>query len=97
MLKPGQDIIHPDCDFGDLNKLEFGDLDPENKYIISTRIRVARNLDGFPFGPIMTNEVSKNGQNIIFKKTVKPAQKNTSKKRTPFSGPTTVLFLQVWL
>ncbi|SLM30529.1 Arginine kinase [Desulfamplus magnetovallimortis] len=31
------------------HKLELPDPDPEKKYIISTRIRLARNLDGFPF------------------------------------------------
>jgi arginine kinase len=31
-------------------------LDPENKYIISTRIRVARNLDGFPFTPFISRD-----------------------------------------
>ena len=33
----------------DLSFSNLPSLDPDNKYIISTRIRVARNLDGFPF------------------------------------------------
>lgn len=28
-----------------------GDLDPDGEYIVSTRIRVGRNLDGYPFAP----------------------------------------------
>ena len=31
-------------------------MDPENKYIISTRIRVARNLKGYPLRPAMSKE-----------------------------------------
>jgi hypothetical protein len=38
-------------DFG-----KFPDLDPENKFIRSTRIRVARNLDGFGLGSINEEE-----------------------------------------
>lgn len=30
--------------------------DPENKYILSTRIRVGRNLEDYPLGPAITNE-----------------------------------------
>ncbi len=37
--------------FPDIN---LPDLDPQNRYIISTRIRVARNLNGFPFTPIIS-------------------------------------------
>lgn len=39
--------------------------DPENKYIISTRIRVGRNLQGFPLGPLISGSERK----IIEKKT----------------------------
>ena len=42
-----------------LSNLEFSSLkvqnpDPENRYILSTRIRVGRNIDGFPLGPAVS-------------------------------------------
>jgi len=42
---------HPAPDFGDTNN--FGDLDPDAKYIVSTRIRCGRSVEGFPFNPNM--------------------------------------------
>lgn len=50
--------VHPPSDFGDPST--FGDLDPENKYIASTRIRTGRSIDGLPFNPNMTEEQYKN-------------------------------------
>ncbi|KAH9600733.1 ATP:guanido phosphotransferase [Trypanosoma melophagium] len=44
----------PPKDFGDLSTLV--DLDPDNKYIVSTRVRCARNLDGYPFNPLLKKE-----------------------------------------
>lgn len=37
-------------------KLDMPDLDPEGKYIVSTRVRVGRNLAGFPFAPAISKE-----------------------------------------
>lgn len=45
---------HPPNNWGDLKSI--GALDPKGKLIISTRIRCARTLDGFPFNPAMTEE-----------------------------------------
>ncbi|KAK7575647.1 hypothetical protein V9T40_011933 [Parthenolecanium corni] len=42
---------HPPSHFGDAK--DFGTLDPEGKLIISTRIRVGRSIDGYPFNPCM--------------------------------------------
>jgi len=50
----GKDKMHPPSDFGDPSV--FGDLDPEKKYIVSTRIRTGRSIEGFPFNPNMTEE-----------------------------------------
>ena len=44
--------MHPACDFGDPS--QFGDLDPEGQYVVSTRIRCGRSVQGFPFNPNMT-------------------------------------------
>ncbi|XP_033742328.1 arginine kinase-like [Pecten maximus] len=44
-------VSHPNPDFGDINNLGFGDLDPTKRYITSTRVRVGRSQAGFPFHP----------------------------------------------
>lgn len=43
---------------GNLNPvgLTWPDPDPEGEYVLSTRIRVGRNLDGVPLGPAITRE-----------------------------------------
>merc|ERR1712126_560505 len=48
---------HPARDFGDVETL--GNLDPEGQYIISTRVRCGRSMEGYPFNPLtgMTKEV----------------------------------------
>lgn len=43
---------HPAKDWGDVDS--FGDLDPEGAYIISTRVRCGRSLQGYPFNPCLT-------------------------------------------
>jgi len=45
---------HPPKDFGDVGT--FGDLDPEGAYVISTRVRCGRSLQGYPFNPCLTEE-----------------------------------------
>jgi hypothetical protein len=52
------EIQHPKPDFGDLNNLGFGDLDPSGEFIVSTRVRVARSHEGFGFPPVVNTEVS---------------------------------------
>merc|ERR1711970_3583 len=47
-----QDQKHPACDFGDINS--FKNLDPEGTYVVSTRVRGGRSLDGYPFNPCLT-------------------------------------------
>ncbi|XP_063223960.1 arginine kinase-like [Bacillus rossius redtenbacheri] len=44
--------VHPAKSWGNLNAI--GDLDPEGKYVVSTRVRVGRSVDGFPLNPRMT-------------------------------------------
>jgi creatine kinase len=56
----------------DASKLNAPPFDAEDaKMIKSTRIRVGRNLDGFPLGPGITNE-----QRIAIEKNVSEAVKN---------------------
>ncbi|XP_018495117.2 glutamate receptor 3 [Galendromus occidentalis] len=43
---------HPQSDFGDLNQLV--NVDPEGKFVISTRVRCGRSLQGYPFNPCLT-------------------------------------------
>ncbi|XP_043786735.1 arginine kinase-like isoform X2 [Apis laboriosa] len=44
--------VHPLLDWGDPDKL--GNLDPGEEFIISTRIRCARSVNGYPLNPTMT-------------------------------------------
>ncbi|OTF74272.1 Group 20 mite allergen-like protein (Arginine kinase-like) [Euroglyphus maynei] len=47
----GPDERHPASDFGKLT--DFIDLDPENKFIVSTRIRCGRSVKNYPFNPCL--------------------------------------------
>ena len=40
---------HPASDFGDLESLV--NVDPNNEFVISTRVRCGRSLKGYPFNP----------------------------------------------
>lgn len=52
------EIKHPQPDFGDLNNLGFGDLDPSGDFIVSTRVRVGRSHASYGFPPVVNAEVS---------------------------------------
>lgn len=43
---------HPQSDFGDLDTLV--NVDPTNEFVISTRVRCGRSLQGYPFNPCLT-------------------------------------------
>lgn len=43
---------HPASDFGDLETLV--NVDPNNEFVISTRVRCGRSLQGYPFNPCLT-------------------------------------------
>merc|ERR1712212_1367423 len=43
---------HPDRDFGDVNSLV--NVDPDGQYVISTRVRCGRSMQGYPFNPCLT-------------------------------------------
>ncbi len=49
----------------DLSLAHLPDLDPARRYILSTRIRVARNLAGFAFTPFIRREERKKVEQII--------------------------------
>jgi len=44
--------LHPASDFGDLS--QFVNVDPEGEFVISTRVRCGRSLEGYPFNPCLT-------------------------------------------
>lgn len=46
----------PPVDLGETHVKELVDLDPEGKYIQSTRIRCGRSLQGYPFNPCLTEQ-----------------------------------------
>ncbi|PAA63422.1 hypothetical protein BOX15_Mlig021515g1 [Macrostomum lignano] len=54
---------HPKCTMGDPNK--FGDVDPQGKYVVSTRIRCGRSVQQFPFNPNMTQEHYKQLEDLV--------------------------------
>lgn len=43
---------HPPRDFGDVNS--FGNVDPTGEYVVSTRVRCGRSMEGYPFNPCLT-------------------------------------------
>lgn len=43
---------HPPKEFGDVNC--FTNLDPNNEFVISTRVRCGRSMQGYPFNPCLT-------------------------------------------
>jgi arginine kinase len=43
---------HPACDFGDATS--FPNLDPNNEFVVSTRVRCGRSMEGYPFNPCLT-------------------------------------------
>ena len=52
------ELKHPAPDFGNLNDLGFGDLDPSGKLVKSTRIRVGRSHANYGFPPTSSKEVN---------------------------------------
>nr|CAI5859536.1 unnamed protein product [Callosobruchus analis] len=45
---------HPPKNWGDVSV--FGDLDPAGEFVVSTRVRCGRSLEGYPFNPCLTEE-----------------------------------------
>ncbi|TDG45073.1 hypothetical protein AWZ03_008498 [Drosophila navojoa] len=48
------DVLQKDVDWGNVDEIE--NLDAERKYILSTRIRLSRNIEGLPFFPKLTEK-----------------------------------------
>ncbi|KAI6179584.1 Arginine kinase [Aphelenchoides besseyi] len=46
----------PAVDLGENRLAEFPPLDPEGKYIVSTRIRCGRSIRGYPFNPLLSED-----------------------------------------
>ena len=45
---------HPPKNWGDVSS--FGNLDPNNEFVVSTRVRCGRSMEGYPFNPCLTEE-----------------------------------------
>ncbi|XP_018325550.1 arginine kinase isoform X1 [Agrilus planipennis] len=45
---------HPPKNWGDVSV--FGNLDPAGEFVVSTRVRCGRSLEGYPFNPCLTEE-----------------------------------------
>lgn len=52
----GPNQKQPPTDLGEGKTQQLTDLDPEGKFINSTRIRCGRSLQGYPFNPCLTKE-----------------------------------------
>lgn len=50
----GHEDKHPASDFGDVSTLV--NVDPEGKYVVSTRVRCGRSMEGYPFNPCLNEE-----------------------------------------
>lgn len=50
----GAHIFHPGVSFGSAHSL--GNFDSFGNYVISTRVRCARNVEGYPFNPLLTKD-----------------------------------------
>ncbi len=55
----------PPTDLGEGKIGELPDLDPEGKFINSTRIRCGRSMAGYPFNPCLTEEVTDYGSSGV--------------------------------
>ncbi|KAI6196251.1 Arginine kinase [Aphelenchoides besseyi] len=65
----------PAVDLGEKRISEFPPLDPEGKYIVSTRIRCGRTLKGYPFNPTLSED-----QYLEMEKKVKNALESVKEK-----------------
>ncbi|GLV43274.1 Arginine kinase 1 [Carabus blaptoides fortunei] len=45
---------HPPMDWGETGT--FGNVDPTGEYVVSTRVRCGRSMQGYPFNPCLTEE-----------------------------------------
>ena len=45
---------HPASEFGDVSV--FGNVDPAGEYVVSTRVRCGRSMQGYAFNPCLTEE-----------------------------------------
>ena len=64
------EVKHPPYNFGDLKNLPFSDIDPSGNYVVSTRVRVGRSVEGYNFPPTMTKN-----QRLKLEKTISDALK----------------------
>ncbi|XP_022663063.1 arginine kinase-like isoform X1 [Varroa jacobsoni] len=56
---------HPPSDFGNLDTFE--NVDPDGKFVISTRVRCGRSLQGYPFNPCLTEAQYREMEQIVSK------------------------------
>ncbi|EJW80656.1 arginine kinase [Wuchereria bancrofti] len=63
----GSNKKQPEIDLGEDKISLLTDLDPEGKYINSTRVRCGRSLQGYPFNPCLTEENYKEMEDEIRK------------------------------
>jgi len=78
----------------DSAKLDIDNPDPKGEYILSTRIRVGRNLDGFPMGAIISKEQRDSVESIV-SDTLKSFQGELKGEYYPLKGMSTKIQQQL--
>jgi len=76
---------HPASDFGDLETLV--NVDPDNQFVISTRVRCGRSLKGYPFNPCLTEAQYKEMEDKV-SSTLKQMEGDLAGTYYPLSGMT---------
>merc|ERR1712080_417996 len=74
---------HPAPDFGNLNA--FQNLDPQGKYVISTRVRGARSMKGYPFNPCLSEKQYRDMEELA-KSTLESLTGELAGKYHPLTG-----------
>lgn len=84
----GPKDTQPPTDLGKNRINELPPLDPEGKYIKSTRIRTARTLNGYPFNPLLTQDDYSIMQEKVKKALEEVTDKEIAGKYYPLKGMT---------
>jgi len=80
-----KDAKHPPRDFGDVSS--FPNVDPTGEYVVSTRVRCGRSMDGYSFNPCLTEAQYKEMEEKV-SSTLGGLEGNLKGKYYPLTGMT---------
>jgi len=80
-----KDAKHPPRDFGDVSS--FPNVDPTGEYVVSTRVRCGRSMDGYSFNPCLTEAQYKEMEEKVSSK-LGGLEGNLKGKYYPLTGMT---------